>query len=93
MRYNKIRTKENTTNEREDKNMTKTTKNVTITEGHGFTVRNNYQVIATTSNRKEAERIAYEIAKKENKKVAINYFFGEIRRTYNLEQMKNLVGA
>ncbi len=73
--------------------MTKTTKNVTITEWYGFTVRNNYKVVATTGNCKEAERIAYEIAKKENKKIAINYFFGEIRRTYTPEQMKNIIDA
>lgn len=71
--------------------MTKTTKNVTITERHGFTVRNNYKVIATTDNCKEAEKIAYEIAKKENKKVAINYCFGDVKMTFTLEQMENII--
>lgn len=73
--------------------MTKTTKNVTITEWYGFTVRNNYKVVATTRTAMEAEKIAYEIAKKENKKIALNYFFGEVKMTVTPEQMKNMIDA
>ena len=69
----------------------KTTKNVTITENNGFTVRNNYQVVATTNNAQEAEKIAYEVAKKENKNIAINYFFGTVKMTFTVDEMANVI--
>lgn len=69
----------------------RTTKNVTITENGVFTVRNNYQVVATANNAQDAERIAYEIAKKENKNIAINYFFGAVKMIFTVAEMANVI--
>ena len=71
--------------------MTKTTKNITINEKNtGFEVRNNYKTVATTNNIHEAEKIAYEIAKAENKKVIENTEF--YKMTFTIEEMERMVG-
>ena len=74
MCYTIIRKRETTNRiqEREDKDMTTTTKNVNITEFQfGFKVTNNRQFVKGFDNLADAKAFAIELAKAENKNVRI----------------------